>query len=507
MKTIVKLLSILMILTAASVASAQQLEVFDQDKELPTLKWQRVIGENMLREQIMGALTPLVKDLRFNVFISIRLKTLKSRQARGNRVDEEGGGDVVDLGKLGTAGPAINDEAIAKGQLWAQVEYIKTEVVLYDHAPTEMVDMMEQVTRKIVVSAVPAWRTGVTVTAPKFEFAHWFYDRKVLVGVLAGCLVFSFLGAFLLLNFFYSQRYRNEENRPVFSGFPKFRDVQPALSDAKVIQISALPVNEPASRVNEVNDSFDPEVFGLPSDPQAWISMIEANPSLGAVLANIVPPEAAARVYAALPVDVVRKMTESAMSMSEDDVQKKANDLKRVVASMATKRPANAFLDHAVELVGRVGPAREGVFFANMISAGRFDLLEEAARKYFPAHLIPGLPTLLLKSLINTMSPEARAELVLCVEDKYKGQFLEAIGEKGTKVREYVESQVKAYETDTARKADLAKRGFHVWWDFVKLVRRTVTKDVEFARATEFLLKNWLQEQKVTKKSGGRGAA
>jgi hypothetical protein len=482
----------------APLGSTQELEIFDKDNEMPTLKWQRVIGENLLREKIISALTPLAKDQRFNVYVAVRLKSIRGRQQANQDLEQRNPDETVDLGKLGTAAPAISDDVIAKGTLWAHVEYIKTEVVLYDYAPEEQIRLMDTITRKVVYAVVPNWRAGIQVIVPKFDLFNWIFDRKILIGVIVALLFTLATSVFLLLNFFYSKTLRTDDEKMSFVNVsPNMRE-WPSIGrrDEVPVRVVSLPAPDYARDVSA----------SIPAlDVNEWKKMIEHDPSIGAVLANIFPPEAAARIFSGLPVDLVQKTTAAALKMNQKDVQAKTAEIQKLLMSMAHHKSGESFLDHAVDLIGRVGPDREGVFFNALVHAERIDLLEQAARRHYPSELIPALPSDLLRLFVNVLRTEERIELALAVDKSYRTQVLEAIGEPGSKIREYVEMQIEVIQNDSNRIANIKARSPFIWWDFVKLVRKSINSDHELARRTDLFLTAWLSEQTQKMRKGGRG--
>lgn len=500
---------LLAVLGASGAAIAQQFEIFEKGDELPAIRWQKIIAENLLREKLVASLSPITKDQRFNVYVTIRLKSIKGRQRVERLPEDMSADDIVDLGKLGTAAPAINDDMLAKGSLWGQVEYIRTDIVLYDYAPAEQVNIMQNIAKRIVHSVVPPWRSGVNMVVPKYEVFSWFYDRKVMTGAILAALLFILFSGFLALNFFYNWYQRREDQRVSFVNIsPGSFDTTVAAPRAPAAQaVNAqwrVADSKPAPQL--VASHHDEEAAAdLSFDPAEWKLVIEADPELGAVLANIAPSEMTARVFSSLPVELVKKTTEAALRMSEKDIQNKTAQLHQLMTAMARKKSGASFLNHAVDLVGRVGPLREGVIFESLVQAKRPDLVEQAARRHFPSHLIMQLPADLLRMFVNLLRTEERIELALAVSANDREQVLEAIGPKGAKLREYAEIQLQKFEADEGRANEVRGRSYYVWWDFVKLVRRTLASDGELARKTDLYLNPWIDEQRARcKKAGGR---
>lgn len=231
---------------------------------------------------------------------------------------------------------------------------------------------------------------------------------------------------------------------------------------------------------------------------------------LGAVFVNILPTGQVAKMLSLLPAEQSKAVTLASLKFSDEELRSKSTAIKAAIVAMNAKIKGSAapFLDRAGDLLSEVGPEKESSIFLALAEAGEYALMEETAKRHFPAELLFRIPAPVLKTCMNRLPMTKLAEMILCRDDSERPIFLDAFGRAGSKLRDLIDVELKQLEGDEVRKRRAEKNQALIWRDFVDVSRNLIRTNETVSDLVEDTLNSWLSE-KTGGQAGksGKGAA
>lgn len=155
-----KLALILFTIVFSFSAFAEEEAVLTRGKDKTSLDLERVVLEDNIKSKILGAIVPIIPNIRFNLSVNINYK-IENKKKQEIR-DENG--QYVELGKLGVVAPSVSDQVMVKN-LISQIGYIKITFIFYDEVEQAKLQVIQSIIKK-VVDVVPVWRLRIETVLP-----------------------------------------------------------------------------------------------------------------------------------------------------------------------------------------------------------------------------------------------------------------------------------------------------------------------------------------------------
>lgn len=225
------------------------------------------------------------------------------------------------------------------------------------------------------------------------------------------------------------------------------------------------------------------------------VELSRQDSSAGSLLTNLLPAGQVARVFSLLPAESAQEIISASVRVSDAELVAQSGKLKKVIQGIKAKAKQIRFLENATELLQEVGPERESAIFSSLADAGEYHTLEAAARHFFPAELLLRLPPHVLKSCLELLPMEKRAELIFSRPPEERETLLEIYGKKGARLREMIDLEVDRVKTDDFRRKRAERNRSVLWKDLAEACRQQIRTDESVAELASVVLNGWLYER------------
>ncbi len=249
--------------------------------------------------------------------------------------------------------------------------------------------------------------------------------------------------------------------------------------------------------------TLDAELKTLISDLEVadCVDLANQNADLGGLLVNLLPSAQVSQIFSRLPSESANRVTVASLKFSDAEIVKKSPQLKEAIQAIKkqAKPQAVPFVEKAADLFAQIAPDKESSILSAMVESGDFNVLETTVKQFFPAELILKLPAALLKSCLDLMPTERRAEFIYSRPTDHKAILLDSIGKTGSKLRDLIDLEVTQVNSDPTRKRRSDRNSTAQWKTFIDLVRTRIRTQDAAAEQAEPVLDNWLFD-----KTGGK---
>lgn len=346
--------------------------------------------------------------------------------------DTEAVGDSVELGKFGVVAPAVSDELLHQ-DLISNIGFIRVTFIFYDHIEPEKAEFLTATVKKLV-DIVPVWRLRTEMVIPPAPTAksqpgqYESVKTKTLVGIFIALLV----------------------GVALFFGFKRLRDEITAMRSALKEMKSESASEWQTSQDPNVTINFDTNKSYSESSTGPVIVFETQNQSPPSEAINDPPPSYG---NAVIPVAIVNQ---------------------------------------AFEFLAMSTPESEQAIFAALARVGRIDLLEKAARTYFPEDLVLKLSNKTLLRAFGMLDVHEKTGLILSLNEKKRKIFTRSLTEMA---KAYFEHELQKLEQDPITQQSIASNSAVYWKQYVDVVRQLLRSHAEFPAEAEDLIQHWIKNK------------
>ena len=226
-------------------------------------------------------------------------------------------------------------------------------------------------------------------------------------------------------------------------------------------------------------------------------SLISNDISLAPVLINFLPTAIVSRIYALLPQEQADQITLLSVKLKESEIQEKLETLKSKVKDLASGKTVTSgtpFVENIAELLRTVSGEKEKSIWNALIEAREVGVIQAAALKVFPAHLLMKLKPTVLKQSIDRFSTAKKAEFIYLQADQNQKFFLELCGKEGSKIREMIEYELKQIPANELRKQKVMKQSAQLQQEYLENVRSLVATNESARECADEVVKQWIEQ-------------
>jgi hypothetical protein len=226
-----------------------------------------------------------------------------------------------------------------------------------------------------------------------------------------------------------------------------------------------------------------------------FLEIASADARDGAVLVSVFSSERLSVIFEVMPAALFARVSQSAASLLDTDLTDDLARIKAKVLEIRLKQQQRAsFLRKSIELIPNAAPEKEISLYRMLLKAGAGAQARATALSHLPAALLTQVPTPVLSSILTRMSATDRAELVASQPAERAEFLLACLGEKGSKSRLFVETEIAAIRKDLARNQALQEDSGVLWSALVGAVRQRQGRDLALLKSLEPIVDAWVSE-------------
>ncbi len=310
--------------------------------------------------------------------------------------------------------------------------------------------------------------------------------------------VFAFVGGVLILAWNFAQSMlaemkqiseRVEKTLPQPGVFETFLQSGKVViqSKAKEMEAELSPQTD-----SELNQDLTRTVAGLSNAEIGRI--VEQNKQVAAMLLSMMPVERAGQILDSLPRDEFLAMTRTSFAVFDKNHGDHLNLLKETIRSAKQEqKKSSLFIERAVELIPAMGPAKEFALFEELAKNAGTQLVLQTAKKFIPSELVFSAPASVLRALFEKLSEARQLALLVTLTAERRNILLNALGEPGDKLRDWVDYELNLLKYQPAKVAFLQKDAEVYLGDFVKAFRDYSRANPAVARSMNQSIERWTQ--------------
>ena len=227
------------------------------------------------------------------------------------------------------------------------------------------------------------------------------------------------------------------------------------------------------------------------------VSLVMNHTQYAPILINYLPTAIVSRLYTLLPKEKADEITLLSVKFKESDFAQQLGEVKKIVQSIVTGTGAaggTPFVDNISELLRTVSYARERSIWTALLDAGEVNVIQVAATKVFPCHLVTKLPAELLKRAIDRFNTAKKADFISGLPEQDRKFYLEVCSKGGTKLREMLDYELNQIETNEVRKKKNSKYANQLQKEYLDIVRSFVISDEHVQDIATELVNHWINQ-------------
>lgn len=243
-------------------------------------------------------------------------------------------------------------------------------------------------------------------------------------------------------------------------------------------------------------------------DPRAIGQFFDQNKDQIGILLNLLGPSIISKTLSYADDKKVELWLSEGAKFNEADLDARMPALKNALMKFKKENSPSPFLPRLLAMLQNATPATEDSIFKAIGNASGKNHLIDAAMSIFPSQLVLNLSDSIIKEVITSLPMAKRVELIFSREEDLRERLIDIIAEPGTPARDLIDMEIQSIESDSARQDAIMSRQDEIWFDFVKLVRTSISKNYAYKKAAADIIEKWATGMTKGLKSipGGKAA-
>ena len=240
----------------------------------------------------------------------------------------------------------------------------------------------------------------------------------------------------------------------------------------------------------------DKEVFAMiyQLTPEQVVKLIAKNKKAGAALINVLNTTFVMDVFKKCPSDMKIGLVNQAMRLKPEDIKASQDDLKFELTKFINKQAEVPFFDKIALLIPTsVEIGFEKHLYELLAKEKAYGIAKELSAKYFPASLIPSMPEVMVKELLQNYPLQDKVNLFLTLEDDLRDELMAIFAPAGTKAHDMLHMEFENIKADETEYERVKSSKDEYWRDFVAYVRTKVKGNKLYANQTQSIVNEWIE--------------
>lgn len=144
-----------------------------------------------------------------------------------------------------------------------------------------------------------------------------------------------------------------------------------------------------------------------------------------------------------------------------------------------------------MDLIPSAKFAMENSLYETLSKVSTPKKLEEVARKYLPAELVPALPSNIIKDILTAFPMNKRVEIIATRSKEIQETIMDSLATKGSTAREMMDMELDTILKDKMKYQEVLSRQDEIWQSFIDGSRLYLQKNPSYQQTIKDLVVEW----------------